>query len=55
MANPDLVEYIREALEGGAKEEDIQRALLESGWSEFEIKDAFAEYWSSLKLTTPKP
>jgi len=41
MLYPELIDYIRYELQGGAAEADIRNALKSVGWPEHIIKDAF--------------
>lgn len=43
MANQDLINYIKEQINAGIRKDDIKKALLEVGWPEKDIEDAFEE------------
>lgn len=42
MAEPQLVDYIKKAREAGQADEQSKKLLSQNGWTEAEIKDAFA-------------
>ncbi len=41
MINQELVNYIKERIKGGAKEGEIHQSLLNVGWTEADIQEAF--------------
>ena len=43
MANPKIVDYIKQQLNAGYSQEAIKQALLQAGWFEEEIDEAFYE------------
>ena len=43
MANIELVEYIKQQLKLGEKEESVKQVLKDAGWTDMDINDAMAE------------
>jgi len=43
MPNQELIDYIKKAKEEGQGEESIKNALLQSGWSNTDVNEAFSE------------
>lgn len=54
MTNPELQNYVKQNLTAGFSETEIKQALLEVGWQETEITEAFAESKNGLLPPTVK-
>ena len=52
MANPELLSYIHEQTRQGMTAQDIRVALMESGWSERDVENAFHDVAAGLEPLT---
>lgn len=53
MSNPDLVTYIQEQTQQGVSAQTLREALMESGWQEMHIENAFHDVAAGLHPATP--
>jgi hypothetical protein len=54
MVDPSAVNYIKEQLHAGYTKDEIRKALLDSGWNEKDIEDAFYVIYGESKEINPQ-
>lgn len=55
MTNQQLLDYVRQQLQAGISKEEIKKALLDSGWQESDIDEAFSSISSFENAAEDKP
>jgi hypothetical protein len=56
MANPRLTAFVEAALNAGASRADIERSLVDAGWSRDQIRDGMADFADvDFRVPVPRP